>query len=101
MAKNRQLEVDAAKIRFRGERRLGALMAAQVEAVGKAKGGGSQKSVAAQNHRVGEKPGDPATLSEAGIDKNLAHRARTYAAVPERQFEQLLSRKRGLPSIID
>jgi len=33
-------------------------------------------------------------LSEAGIDKNLAKRARTYAAVPEEKFEQLLTDNR-------
>ena len=36
----------------------------------------------------------PPTLAEAGIDKNLAKRARTYAAVPQGQFEQLLTDKR-------
>jgi hypothetical protein len=37
-AKNRQMEVDAAEIRIRAERRLGELMAAQGEAIGKATG---------------------------------------------------------------
>jgi hypothetical protein len=44
--------------------------------------------------RVEKKPKAPPTLAEAGIDKNLAHRARTYAAVPQEQFEQLLADKR-------
>ena len=89
-AKNRQLELDAAEIRIRAERRLGELMAAQREAVGVNKGGGDRKS----DHRVEIKPGDLATLAEAGIDKNLAHRARTLAAVPEAKFEELLGEKR-------
>jgi len=89
-AKNRQLEIDAAEIRIRAERRLGELMAAQKATVGAAKGGGDRKS----DHRVGRKPSDRPTLAEAGIDKNLAHRARTYAAVPQDQFEQLLKDKR-------
>jgi len=89
-AKNRQMEIDAAEIRIRAERRLGELMAAQKARVGAAKGGGDQKS----DHRVGKKPGDLPTLGEAGIDKNLAHRARTYAAVPQEKFEQLLTDKR-------
>jgi len=87
-AKNRQLEIDAAEIRIRAERRLGELMAAQAEAVGKATPPGSNQ------HRVRIKPDAPATLSEAGIDKNLAHRARTYAAVPAERFEKLLKDKR-------
>ena len=89
-AKNRQMEIDAAEIRIRVERRLGELMAAQKARVGAAKGGGDQKS----DHRVGKKPGDLPTLGEAGIDKNLAHRARTYAAVPQEKFEKLLTDKR-------
>ena len=31
-----------------------------------------------------------ASLAEAGIDKNLAHRARSLAAVPAEKFEELL-----------
>ena len=37
-AKNRQMEIDAAEIRIRAERRLGELMAAQKATVGAAKG---------------------------------------------------------------
>lgn len=89
-AKNRQLEIDAAEIRIRAERRLGELMEAQKGAVGVARGArepGTQRGAT----RVESKP---ASLTEAGIDKNLAHRARTYAAVPKEQFEHLLSKKR-------
>jgi hypothetical protein len=88
-AKNRQMEVDAAEIRIRAERRLGELMEAQKQTVGLAKG---QLSRGLElNPRENS---DPPTLAEAGIDKNLAHRARTYAAVPNDQFEQLLTKKR-------
>ena len=86
-AKNRQFELDAAEIRIRAERRLGELMAAQKAAVGVAKG--NQHSA-----RGGKNPEQPATLAEAGIDKNLAKRARTLAAVPGEKFEKLLSEKR-------
>lgn len=87
-AKNRQIEVDAAEIRIRAERRLGELMAAQAGTVGKATPPGSNQ------HRVKIKPEAPPTLAEAGIDKNLAHRARGYAAIPEEKFEKLLKNKR-------
>jgi FtsZ-binding cell division protein ZapB len=93
-AKNRQMEVDAAEIRIRAERRLGELMAAQGETVGKATG--QLRRGLELNPR---EPTDPPTLTEAGIDKNLAHRARTYAAVPKDQFEQLLSKKRRQESV--
>jgi hypothetical protein len=92
-AKNRQLELDAAEIRIRAERRLGELMQAQADTVGVNTGGrpktGLEKNPVST--RVAEKP---ASLAEAGIDKNLAHRARTYAAVPEQKFEKLLTDKR-------
>ena len=44
--------------------------------------------------RGGKNPEQPATLAEAGIDKNLAKRARTLAAVPGEKFEKLLGEKR-------
>jgi len=87
-AKNRQMEIDAAEIRIRAERRLGELMSAQAGTAGKATPTGSNQ------HRVRIKPDAPPTLAEAGIDKNLAHRARTLAAVPEERFEKLLKDKR-------
>jgi hypothetical protein len=89
-AKNKQLEIDAAEIRIRAERRLSELMAAHGETVGKdAQGVGT--SAGYQKTRAQEAP---ATLAEAGIDKNLAQRARTYAAVPKEQCEELLTNKR-------
>jgi phage N-6-adenine-methyltransferase len=73
IAKNRQLEVDAAEIRFRAERRVGEMMAEQPKNEGTRYGG------------VLKTP--PPTLADAGIDKNLAKRARAYAAVPVDVFE--------------
>lgn len=93
-AKNRQMEIDAAEIRIRAERRLGELMAAQGEIVGAAKG--QLRRGLESNPR---EPTDPPTLAEAGIDKNLAHRARTYAAVKPEKFEELLSKKRRRESV--
>lgn len=89
-AKNRQMEVQAAEIRIRAERRLGELMEAQKSVVGVNAGGRPKTGV--NKTPVTE---TPATLAEAGIDKNLAKRARTYAAVPEDKFEKLLKDKRS------
>lgn len=83
-AKNRNLEIQAAEIRFRAERRIGELMAMQREAGlmnAGAKGIGKAPEV-----RVEAQP----TLSEAGIDKHLADRARKLAAVPETEFNSLM-----------
>jgi len=86
MAKNRNLEADAFEIRKRAERRLGDMMQAQKETVGLAKPGGDMRP----EHRVAKKPDAIPTLVEAGIDKNLAHRARRAAAVAAEKFEQII-----------
>lgn len=84
-AKNKQLEIDAAEIRIRAERRIGELMAAQRDAGLMSQGGRPQKTGLDENPvYVTEKP---IALAEAGIDKNLADRARKLAAVPETEFE--------------
>jgi hypothetical protein len=45
-------------------------------------------------HRVAKEPNAIPTLAEAGIDKNLAHRARSAAAVPAEKFEQVIKEGR-------
>ncbi len=83
-AKNRQLEVDAAEIRMRAERRLGELIVAQKETVGL-----GQPGVKPQLSAHGE-PNRRATLADAGIDKKLSSRAQKLAAVPEEKFEGMM-----------
>lgn len=82
-AKNKQLEIDAAEIRMRAERRLGELMELQRQTVGLAQG--KRTDLGPKATQV-----DAPTLSEAGIDKHLADRARKMAAVPEEKFEAAL-----------
>jgi hypothetical protein len=78
----------ATELRKRAERRLGEMMAAQP----KSKGQGQRGDDGQFHQRVFEKPaGDPATLVDAGIDKNLAHRARKAAKMTETQFEKDLA----------
>lgn len=86
-AKNKQLEIDAAEIRWRAERRLGELLAEQ-----KANGG------LATGHRFtggsdSEPPAAP-TLAELGIDKKLSSRAQQTAAIPDDVFEQTMAEHR-------
>ena len=83
IAKNKQAEADMMSIRFRAERRLGELMAAQRATVGTAQGRRSDLGFSETQVEAA-----PITLEEAGIDKNLADRARKYAAIPEQEFEQ-------------
>jgi hypothetical protein len=85
-AENRDLEADAVEIRLRAERKLGQLMAMQRETVGLntgARGVGT-------GVRVDEKP----TLAEAGIDKNLAHRARKFANASDKKFAAAVAQAR-------
>ena len=95
-AKDRQLEVDAAEIRIRAERRLGELIRAQKETMGLATGGQPYHPTGSQKDPVGR--GTVPTLSEAGIDKKLADRARKLAAVPQDRFEELVGEWRGKAS---
>lgn len=95
-AKNKQMEIDAAEIRIRAERRLGELMEAQRATAGFHDGGRPKTGL--KSNPVSQED-TPATLAEAGIDKNLAHRARTYAAVPSEKFEELLDKKRRRESV--
>ena len=85
-AKNRELEVDAAEIRMRAERRVGQLIAGQKATVGLATGGQPYRSTGADEEPVERPP----TLADAGIDKKLSSRAQKLAAVPEEQFEGMV-----------
>ncbi|MDX9707332.1 MAG: hypothetical protein RBT86_07115 [Azospira sp.] len=88
-AEDKSLEVDAAEIRLRAERRLGELIAAQKATVGLnqgarvagAKPGANDGSSAVVAHD--RRP----TLAEAGISKDLSSRAQKIAAVPDDEFE--------------
>src|SRR5215475_12760490 len=85
-ARNKELEIEASEIRFRAERRIGELMEQQRRTVGLNEGGRPLKT--------GSKTDPVFTLAEAGIDKHLADRARKYAAVPTKRFEQLMAERR-------
>jgi len=87
VAKNRELEIDAAEIRIRAERRIGELIAAQRQTVGLAKGGRPSKKTASKSDAVF------LTLKEAGIGVHLADRARRLEAVE--LFEELIAEWRA------
>lgn len=87
-AKNRDLEIDAAEIRMRAERRVGQLIQAQKETVGLNKG---TLRRGAQKEPRDKRP----TLAEVGIDKKMSSRAQRVAAVPEEEFEDMVAEWRG------
>src|SRR5262245_11950517 len=68
-AKNKDLEARAAEIRMRATRRLGEMIREQKRTVGLNRGNAGGLS----NNPPDERP----TLASQGIDKNLAHQART------------------------
>lgn len=91
MAKDKSLEVDAAEIRIRAERRLGEMLAEQKATHGFSKGGrpaetGSSTAPVSKSSAVPTGNRTPA-LSEVGIDKKLSARAQKIAAVPKAEFE--------------
>ncbi|MDA9499297.1 MT-A70 family methyltransferase [Bradyrhizobium sp. CCBAU 11357] len=83
VARNVELQIHAAKIRFRAERRLGELVREQKKSVGLAKGGQPYQSEREQVDR-------PATLAEAGIDRKLSARAQRIADMAPADFERAI-----------
>ncbi|HUE71008.1 MAG TPA: hypothetical protein VMP01_08975 [Pirellulaceae bacterium] len=71
-----ELEVDAAEIRIRAERRLGEMLAATKATVGLAPAG-RPKKIGSRKEPIITTP----TLAAAGIDKKLSSRAQKLAAV--------------------
>jgi hypothetical protein len=84
-AKNRQAIADATEVVRRAERKLGLMMAEQKLTVGFNKGGAGQH----KGKRDSKNPVADVlpTLAEAGIDKNLAYRARKWAEFDDEGFE--------------
>lgn len=81
MAKDKSLEVDAAEIRIRAERRLGEMLTEQKASGGMSEGG--RPKTGRDSRPVSGAP----TLAEVGISKDLSARAQKIAAVPEAEFE--------------
>jgi hypothetical protein len=87
-ATDREVEVEAQILKLEAERKLGQLIQAQRKTVGLSRGGRPKTGVLVTP--VSEKP----TLAEAGIDKNLAKKARAAAAMTEKEFTDAVAAKR-------
>jgi len=90
-SKNRQLEIDAAEIRIRAERRLGELLIEQKATVGLNSGGRPTQETGALWEPVS--PIKP-TLADIGVDKKLSSHAQKVAAIPEAEFEGIVGQWR-------
>ena len=82
LADDKTMEVDAAEIRIRAERRLGEMIAAQ-KADGGLNKGGRPTTETPRDERGVSRP----TLADAGISHDLSSRSQKLAAVPEAEFE--------------
>ena len=87
-AKNRELEIDAAEIRIRAERRLGELQAEQP------KNRGTRGQLVGPS-KMAVPTDETPTLKELGIDYKLSSRAQKLAAVPQAKFESMLGEWRA------
>lgn len=91
IAKNHGMEIDAAEIRIRAERRLGEMIEEQKRTVGLNQG--AKGSIVTGSERVPVKDERP-TLASVGIDKKLSSRAQAIAAIPQRDFDATLAEHR-------
>lgn len=92
-AGDRALEIQAAQIRFRAERRLGELIIAQKETVGLNRGrAGAGRPRLGDSDTEAPKPDDRPTLREVGIDHKLSSRVQQIAAMGAAAFEHALAR---------
>jgi hypothetical protein len=87
IAKNHGMEIDAAEIRIRAERRLGEMIGEQKRMVGLNPGGRPSKTPAV-------KEGVSPALAKVGIDWKLSSRSQAIAAIPQRDFEETLAEHR-------
>ena len=83
-AKNKQLEVDAAEIRIRAERRLGQILKDSAET--------GERATASDGRP--EKASTAPRLSDMGISYDLSSRAQQIASIPDDEFEQTLAEHR-------
>jgi len=84
-AKNKDLEVDAAEIRIRAERRVGELIRKQKGTIGLAPAG-RPKKIGSDEEPISRQP----TLADAGIDKKLSFRGQRLARMSRPEFETLI-----------
>ncbi|MFB6460477.1 hypothetical protein [Bradyrhizobium tunisiense] len=95
IAGDKQLEIQAAQIRFRAERKMGELLAAASEA-GQLRRGrrweGEDSNCSQSEQLESEDKVTRVTLQEAGIDRKLSSRAQKMAAMAPGAFEQALEK---------
>ena len=88
-SKNKNLELQAAKIRIRAERRLGELLAETDKSSG-AKGIGKSSKTPIKSAVTREDRTPKKTLNELGLSKNESARAQKVSKIPEPVFNEKL-----------
>lgn len=90
MAQDKSLQLDAADIRLRAERRLGQMLVQQKADGGLNRGAAGIGPIAVVDPDRIQVP----TLADAGISKDLSSRSQKLAAVSDAEFESELAAKR-------
>jgi len=93
-AKNKNLEADANEIRLRATRKLDQIKEEQYVVFGKAKPPGINQYTPPELRGIRNPEALP-TLAEAGIDKNLAKKARTLGGLSDEEFEAVVKETRA------
>lgn len=86
-AKNKKSEIQLAEIRIRAERKLGELLKGMDKNKGTRLKGGDRTI---SGGTFEEPPENIPTLADMGIDKKLSSKAQKIAAVPEKEFEDMI-----------
>jgi hypothetical protein len=90
MANDMQLQLDAAELRLRAERRLGQMIRTQKEGGYGLNEGGRPKKTPSNQEEVSRVP----SLPEIGIDHKLSSRAQKIAGISDEAFEAAVDRVR-------
>lgn len=95
-ASDKGLEIQAAQIRFRAERRLGEMIVAQKETVGLNAGsrGQLQGKTDSGGANVEQPEDERPRLADIGVDRKLSSKAQKLAAMDLAEFEHALARHR-------
>ncbi len=90
MANDTQLEMDAAELRLRAERRLGIMITAEKQAKRLRTGPAKASDIGTQSNPIEQR----VTLTDLGVDKRLSARSQKVGGIAERAFEAVVANVR-------
>lgn len=95
MACDTQLEMDAAELRLRAERRMGIILTEMKaeDRLNRGSAGKGRPKIGGDENKP-PKPDERPTLADMGIDKKLSARSQKVGGIAERAFEAMVARTR-------